>query len=792
MRIGVWRGRAVVLGLASVLALGTRTASAGHDGKLIIACQGSCDPVVSQVQALGGEVRRHLRIVDAVAVTVPQQALPELTRLGRRMYKDVLVEPPAPVTALGNRLNAGHGIDAIEADDVHVLDVATLAGSISALPANYNYNNNLTGASALHTQGKLGQDVVVAVIDTGTTNAPVVPVLSGTVIGGETFVVGDPVASATSRLNNRHGTWVGCMIAAHGAFIFLNTSTFIQSLLTHSPESVIPCPNPAFGPACIAGRSVVPMIGTAPGAKIYALKVFNSAGGGASTSTIIAAMERAITLRRNFNAGVPSVPVAGDGSENNPFVFDSLNIQVVNMSLGGPTVFAARDLEDKLTEEMLKAGITIVVSAGNDGFAAMTGGSPGTGRGALTVGAANTPVHLKVLLDVLGGLGFGDQFRANDHIQTADFSSRGPTADGRFDPDVIANGYASYAQAASTTNPNNISISFVSGTSFSGPTTAGAAALLRGEVPSAKAVQIRNALVATANPHLVGDDSRRIDQGRGFIDIPAALARLQTGWVTSSLPRGLGSPSVLVNLLILGFRPVIFLHDRFEGRVDDLKPGEVAQFFLLSQEKTDRFVVKLRNVTPELPPAQQNPLFGDDLVVHPVDAPTSFARNLLDPALPSYPYAFVNADADFPIDNPQVGLVRVAIQGDWTNAGRISADLIIERERGKLGRPTASGRLRQDDLVPVTVDIPSGTAQVVFETFWDNGWEAYPTSDLDLFLVDPDGNVNSAGATLDSPERVVVNAPTAGTWTAFIQGFTVHRRHENFRLFVTADGVRLP
>ena len=47
------------------------------------------------------------------------------------------------------------------------------------------------------------------------------------------------------------------------------------------------------------------------------------------------------------------------------------------MSLGGPTLFAGRDIEDQLTLAMLEVGITIVASAGNDGFAAMTGGSPG-------------------------------------------------------------------------------------------------------------------------------------------------------------------------------------------------------------------------------------------------------------------------------------------------------------------------------------------------------------------------------------------------------------------------------
>ena len=60
------------------------------------------------------------------------------------------------------------------------------------------------------------------------------------------------------------------------------------------------------------------MIGTAPAAKIYALKIFPSQGGGSPESRIIAAMDRAITLRRNFNNGGDTAPVAGSGTENDP------------------------------------------------------------------------------------------------------------------------------------------------------------------------------------------------------------------------------------------------------------------------------------------------------------------------------------------------------------------------------------------------------------------------------------------------------------------------------------------
>jgi hypothetical protein len=146
-------------------------------------------------------------------------------------------------------------------------------------------------------------------------------------------------------------------------------------------------------------------------------------------------------------------------------------------------------------------------------------------------------------------------------------------------------------------------------------------------------------------------------------------------------------------------------------------------------------------------------------------------------------------------------LVRVAVQGDWTNAGRISADLVIERTRGRRGPPTAAGRVQQDDLIPVQVDIPAGTAQAIFELSWEGNWGRYPTNDIDMLILDPNyptSDINVDGATLASPERVVIDNPTPGVWTAYVQGFSVLPLRgdpggsaDEFALRVSADGKRL-
>jgi len=76
----------------------------------------------------------------------------------------------------------------------------------------------------------------------------------------------------------------------------------------------------------------------------------------------------------------------------------------------------------------------------------------------------------------------------------AEFSSRGPTADGRIKPEVCAMGYYTYAADAGSTDTYN----FVSGTSLSCPLVGGVLALLREVNPYATAAKIRQAVMDTA------------------------------------------------------------------------------------------------------------------------------------------------------------------------------------------------------------------------------------------------------------------------------------------------------
>src|SRR5207344_2397133 len=148
--------------------------------------------------------------------------------------------------------------------------------------------------------------------------------------------------------------------------------------------------------------------GQAPSVQFYSLKVFPASGGGAPESRILQAMDRAIQLKGTTQP----------------------NMKVVNMSLGGSTLFAGHDIEDELATSMAAVGISLVVSAGNEGPSGITGGSPGTARNILTVGAASDPIHERIVAEVFFFPGLpGAVFRPDGSQQMSDFSSRGPTAD---------------------------------------------------------------------------------------------------------------------------------------------------------------------------------------------------------------------------------------------------------------------------------------------------------------------------------------------------------------------------
>lgn len=196
-------------------------------------------------------------------------------------------------------------------------------------------------------------------------------------------------------------------------------------------------------------------VGVAPEANIVGVKVLDQFGNG-TTSQIIKGIQWAIANKNKYN------------------------IDVINMSLGRP-IPRTRFLDPMTIAVQVaeKCGITVVVSAGNDGPGTSTICSPGNAPNAITVGA----------FDDYGTPETNDDWPAY-------FSSQGPT---RFDnlekPDISAPG----VDIISCSNENDGYVK-MSGTSMAAPFTAGVAALMKGVNPKLKPKDIKSILMSQAVP----------------------------------------------------------------------------------------------------------------------------------------------------------------------------------------------------------------------------------------------------------------------------------------------------
>jgi hypothetical protein len=129
-------------------------------------------------------------------------------------------------------------------------------------------------------------------------------------------------------------------------------------------------------------------------------------------------------------------------------------------------------------------------------------------------------------------------------------------------------------------------------------------------------------------------------------------------------------------------------------------------------------------------------------------------------------------------------LIRVTALGDWTNAGRVSADVTIEEVIAPLPKWEFKGTIAEGEESSHSVTIPPGTPEVTFRLSWRDDWGAYPTHDLDMLLFGPGGVTNFTGATLNSPETVTIQNPAAGTWSIVVNGFAVFGKGDKYEIRV--------
>jgi len=351
-----------------------------------------------------------------------------------------------------------------------------------AVLAPYAWSKNLSGSG-----------IGVAVIDSGINAGKDFTLASGTgsrIVYNQSFVGGQTTANDLYG----HGTHVAGILAGNGT----------NSRGTKFRKT---------------------FMGIADNVNLINLRVLDQNGGGLDSS-VIAAIQRAISLKSKYN------------------------IRVINLSLGRP-VYESYELDPlcQAVEAAWKAGIVVVVAAGNEGRnnSARTDGygtiaAPGNDPYAITVGAMKP---------------MGTSTRADDLI--ASYSSKGPTLfDHVVKPDVVAPGNLVISVLASSTAtlvkaaPENIvalnsysttakgasSYFTLSGTSMATPVVSGAVALLLQKNGSLTPDQVKARLMKSAyktfprystakDPTTGKTYTSQYDiftVGAGYLDIQAALS----------------------------------------------------------------------------------------------------------------------------------------------------------------------------------------------------------------------------------------------------------------------------
>jgi serine protease AprX len=198
------------------------------------------------------------------------------------------------------------------------------------------------------------------------------------------------------------------------------------------------------------------------------------------------------------------------------------SVDVISLSLGSDVASDGLDgLSQAVDAAVLNKGKIVVAAAGNGGDLPGTITSPGAAAQALTVGATadwSAPV--------------GYPYHAEGPF-LAWFSSRGPTADNRTKPDVVAPG-VNIGSASAGSVSLYVAGAEGTGTSFATPYVSGVAALLRQKQPAWTQANVRSDIEGTAMD--VGAAGKDNEYGAGMIDGYAAVAQAMSQTGTTTFP----------------------------------------------------------------------------------------------------------------------------------------------------------------------------------------------------------------------------------------------------------------
>ena len=731
--------------------------------------------IISTIDALGGTVRHQFKYVDALSVMVPTSKIVQLASNNDivKMYLDVersLASSPGqslmPPRGFGDldSLIAEHAMLATEGYDVTSVTPEEL---IALDPANY-WNPWGMGAATSHVWEKTnyGMGSIVVIIDTGIWTSHWM-FWETDIIGGVdlSLDVGNITYEGWDNPNNHyHGAHVAGIVASTGGIIVQPDDLLALSIELHLGMTLPTVPSGPY-----AGWKNIWLLGMAPASSLYIVKVFDHTGGAIPEWLVLAGIEHAIDLK----------------------LVEGIDVDIISMSIGGPNLYDGREVADKLVDYATSLGITIVAAAGNEGPASMTVSSPGSAYTAITVGAAANPVNTRVYWDYMYYyLGIGYYLFTSDDPQIYASSSRGPTSGGRIKPTISATGMV-VLSAYIPAGP--FGLAFRSGTSMATPAVSGGIALLNAFSEmhdlGASPEDHRQAIASTA---IWLEGYTEYDQGAGYLYVEDALRELELdtsyGDVAPPLPKKARLMDI-TNIRIVG-------KGTYEASIENLAPGLKKECIFKITEATDSIRLDVTNVW--LNPDENLGLNSFEVYIQSAKRTT-------------YGYYIESAnvwgEASFYITDDETawsgavtgvyrhegtrviepGYMKIVIENDWTSYGVISCDIKITLTVAKAPRPdvTTKGRLAQGEWTGwMKVDVPPGTEKAIIELWWANDWTKYPTTDMDMVIF-WDMGYNTAGTTMSSPERVVLENPTV--LYLYVEAYQIYANTERFevRIFLT-------
>jgi hypothetical protein len=293
--------------------------------------------------------------------------------------------------------------------------------------------------------------------------------------------------------------------------------------------------------------------------------------------------------------------------------FDSTDESSPYSELDGRTTIVTQAVN-----EASRRGVICVIPAGNDGRNGLrTLNAPADADSAIVVAAIRA-----------------------DSLLPANFSSRGPTGDGRMKPDIAAQGQ-NVVQAATTGSEYRLG----NGTSYSTPIIAGGVALLLSAFPELTPAEVRQLLYSTASQARTPDNVL----GYGIANFEAALRLAGGRYGITASPELLAYPlleSERVGVSVFGASAATEaeLFVRFAGRLDTMRfslgngsrfanlsyslfNGQAAEMFALVRSGTRTVRIPREGVS-RIQPRQTSLPCGINVSLLPLDLPENVRESV--------------------------------------------------------------------------------------------------------------------------------------------------------------------